>query len=434
MTGGDGRARAGGSRPAVIVAVDGTSGAELARDLDDAGADVRLVVAADAPSDAVVDAMRGRESAELLGELARADVLVVTADRRTLTAQLVEACDRFGVRVAALCAEASARRLAAMFGVDAYDPEVAPAEILTGSTAPTEEPEGAQRGRVIAVWGAAGAPGRTTLAIELACELSRDGRRVALADADAHAPSLAMATGLADEGPGFAAACRQAERGALTPAELSRISAPLAQIDVLTGINRPGRWPELAHDRVAAALEHCRGWADDTVVDVAASLERDEEIVSDLDGPRRNAATLAALSSADLVVAVVSADPVGVARFVRAYADLRSVIGVTPVRIVVNKLRTATLGLDAKGQVRRTLERFAGAGDVWFVPWDPKAADAATLAAQPIAHVSPRSHLAGAVRRFVGEAIEPPAPAARTRKERTGASAQPFPRRRARTA
>ena len=39
-------------------------------------------------------------------------------------------------------------------------------------------------------------------------------------------------------------------------------------------------------------------------------LERDEEIVSDLDGPRRNAATLAALAAADLVVAVVAADPV----------------------------------------------------------------------------------------------------------------------------
>ena len=51
--------------------------------------------------------------------------------------------------------------------------------------------------------------------------------------------------------------------------------------------------------RVGAALDHCRAWVDDIVVDVAASLERDEEIVSDLDGPRRNAATHAALAAAD---------------------------------------------------------------------------------------------------------------------------------------
>jgi len=35
------------------------------------------------------------------------------------------------------------------------------------------------------------------------------------------------------------------------------------------------------------------------VVDVAAPLESDEEIMSDLDGPRRNAATRAALRAAD---------------------------------------------------------------------------------------------------------------------------------------
>ncbi len=418
--------RGSGDRsPAVaraIVAVAGERGDELAADLCDAGADVRLVVDPDAPAAAAVDAMSGREAAELLGELARADLLVLDADRRTLTAQLVAACDRFGIRIVALCAGAPERRLAGVFGVDACDEHAAAVDVLaSGKAAGGAESEAEpSRGRVIAVWGAAGAPGRTTTAIELACELARDGRRVALIDADAHAPSVAMATGLADEGPGFAAACRQAERGTLTAAELTRIAAPLGPVEVLTGINRPGRWPELAHDRVQAALERCRDWADDIVVDVASSLERDEEIVSDLGGPRRNAATLAALASADLIVAVVSADPIGVARFVRAHVDLRSVVGATPVKIVVNKSRTGPVGLDARAQVRRTLERYTDAREVWFLPWDPKAADAAMLAAQPVAHVAARSALAGAVRRFVGEAIEPPVPVRRGGRDGRG--------------
>ena len=416
----------GGRSPAVaraIVAVAGERGDELAADLRDAGADVRLVVDPDAPAAAAVDAMSGREAAELLGELARADLLVLDADRRTLTAQLVAACDRFGIRIVALCAGAAERRLAGVFGVDACDEHAAAVDVLASgkAVAGAESEAEPSRGRVIAVWGAAGAPGRTTTAIELACELARDGRRVALIDADAHAPSVAMATGLADEGPGFAAACRQAERGTLTAAELTRIAAPLGPVEVLTGINRPGRWPELAHDRVQAALERCRDWADDIVVDVASSLERDEEIVSDLGGPRRNAATLAALASADLLVAVVSADPIGVARFVRAHVDLRSVVGATPVKIVVNKSRTGPVGLDARAQVRRTLERYTDAREVWFLPWDPKAADAAMLAAQPVAHVAARSALAGAVRRFVGEAIEPPVPVRRGGRDDRGA-------------
>ena len=438
--------RGSGDRsPAVaraIVAVAGERGDELAADLCDAGADVRLVVDPDAPAAAAVDAMSGREAAELLGELARADLLVLDADRRTLTAQLVAACDRFGIRIVALCAGAPERRLAGVFGVDACDEHAAAVDVLaSGKAAGGAESEAEpSRGRVIAVWGAAGAPGRTTTAIELACELARDGRRVALIDADAHAPSVAMATGLADEGPGFAAACRQAERGTLTAAELTRIAAPLGPVEVLTGINRPGRWPELAHDRVQAALERCRDWADDIVVDVASSLERDEEIVSDLGGPRRNAATLAALASADLIVAVVSADPIGVARFVRAHVDLRSVVGATPVKIVaggwpsdagagtaegaaqvdVRDLGAGPVGLDARAQVRRTLERYTDAREVWFLPWDPKAADAAMLAAQPVAHVAARSALAGAVRRFVGEAIEPPVPVRRGGRDGRG--------------
>lgn len=384
----------------VLLAVPGSRGRRLADDLVAEGAEVVAHVDPAALADGAHDA------------LAQADLLVLPADRRTLTADVVGACDRLGVRVVPLCARDDARRHAALFGLAPLGDDAGARDILRPPA--SAAPERTRRGRVTTVWGAAGAPGRTTVAIELACELARDGRSVGLADADSHAPSLALATGLADEGPGFAAACRQAERGALAPAELARIASQLGGVDVLAGLNRPSRWPELSGPRVTAALAACRDWVDDLVVDVAAPLERDEEIVSDLDGPRRNAATLAALASADLVVAVVAADPVGVSRFVRAYPELRAATGATPVRVLVNKVRPGVLGLDAKAQVRRTLERFAGIGDVWFAPWDGKAADAAMLTAQPIAHVAARSPFASAMRRFVGEAVEPP-PARRDR-------------------
>lgn len=401
----------------VIVAVDGRRGRALAEGLELAGAHVRLVVAAEDPAEAVVDAIAGAEAAQLLGELSRSDLLVVSAGRASLTAQLVAACDRFGVRIVALCAREEERRLAVMFGIPGIADDADPGVLLATPALPPE-PAAPAHGRIIAVWGPAGAPGRTTLAIELACELARDGRSVALVDADSHAPSLALATGLPDEGPGFAAACRQAERGALTVAELTRISVPLGPVSVLTGINRPGRWPELSADRVHGALTVCRQWATDVVVDVAASLERDEEIVSDLDGPRRNAATLAVLSEADVIIAVVSADPTSVSRFVRAYSDLRAVAGATPVRIVVNKTRTGALGIDTRGQIRRTLDRYVGTSDPWFVPWDVKATDAALLAAQPIAQVAGRSAFSAALRRFVGERLDPPVRASDLRGHR----------------
>ncbi|MGB4780291.1 MAG: hypothetical protein WBP48_18265, partial [Microbacterium sp.] len=82
----------------------------------------------------------------------------------------------------------------------------------------------------------------------------------------------------------------------------------------------------------------------------------------------------------------------------------------SPVRVLANKTRAATLGLDARGQLRRTLERYLGVGEVWFVPWDPKATDAGVLAAAPVGLVAGRSALSGAIRRFVGEAVDPPVP------------------------
>lgn len=390
----------------VVVAADGPRGDTLAARLRHEDADVRAVVAASAPAAAALDAMAAPEAAELLAELSRADLLIVEGRAATLTAELVAACDRLSVRIVPLCARTSDRRLAASLGLAAHDPDAPAAELL--ASPPSSVPAEPIRGRVITVWGAQGAPGRTTLAIEVACALSSADHRVALVDADSHAPSLALATGLADEGPGFAAACRQAERGTLTVAELSRIASTLADVDVLTGLNRPGRWPELSHARVLAALEACRGWVDDTVVDTAASLERDEEIVSDLvDGPRRNAATLAAVEAADVVLAVVAADPVGVSRFVRNWPELRAAAGATPVRVVVNKIRAGALGVDARGQVRRTLERYTGVTDVSFVPWDARGTDVALLAARPIAHVAPRSAVPTAVRRLLAESLTP---------------------------
>lgn len=400
----------------VLVAVDDADA--VVAGLQREGVDVIARYAASAPAEAAADGMPGAEAEALLRALAEADALVLEVGRSSLSPTVVALCDRAGTRILPLVADAAGERLAAACGLEApLDARIEPWRIAEALTAgPSATPAGSRRAdvttprpRVIVVWGPAGAPGRTTVATELAMELARGGRHVALVDADTHAPSVALMLGLADEGPGFAAACRQAELGGLDARELTRIATPLGRtgVEVLTGVNRPSRWPELSERRVTSALAACRDWADYTVVDVASSLERDEEIVSDLDGPRRNAATIAALRAADLVVAVAAADPLGVARFLRAYAELRGTIGATRVAVVANRLRPGALGIDARGQVRRTLDRFGGIEDVWFLPQDPRSADAALLSSQTIAEVAPKSPLTLAVRRFAGDAVVP---------------------------
>ncbi|GAA1467454.1 AAA family ATPase [Microbacterium thalassium] len=412
----------------VLVAVDSPDGELLAAGIEREGVGVAAVVPASAVSLAAEDRMPGDEADAVVRALASADAVVVAASRAAITAQAVALCDRAGVRVLAWGDDPDQRRLCETFGVAAPIARDTPpwrvVEALREAPAPHDPaPARAPSGpRIITVWGAGGAPGRTTVAIELAVELARGGRHVGLVDADTHGASIALTLGLADEGPGFAAACRQAQLGGLDARELTRISQPLGRggVDVLAGVNRPSRWPELSAARVGAALAVCRDWADYTVVDVAASLERDEEIVSDLAGPRRNAATLAALETADLVVAVVGADPIGVSRFLRAYPELRSAAGDARVVVLANRLRPGPLGIDARGQVRRTLDRFAGIDDVWFLPSDARAADAALLAARPIAEAAPRSPLTAAIRRFAGEAVVPPPTAEPSRRRRAG--------------
>jgi len=336
--------------------------------------------------------------------LAEADAVLVPAERAALTHAFVTACDRARVRIVPVGGDET--RLLSRLGLPAPLEVTAPVSALvaalTRSGHEAAEVSVAAR-RVIAVWGPHGAPGRSTVAIGLAAELASRGRSVALVDADTHAPALALLLGLGDDAPGVAAACRRAERGELDVAELSRLSVsvpvPGGRVDVLGGLNRPSRWPELSADRLRPMFEACREWVDDTVVDTAASLDSDEEVSFDLDAPRRNAATLAALCAADAIVAVVSAEPLGIARFLHAHADLRGLVGATPVTVVVNRVRPGPIGIDPRGQLRRTLERFAGIRDIHFLPDERRATDAALLHAAPLVDVVPRSPLAIALRR-----------------------------------
>ncbi|OUE21551.1 hypothetical protein BFL34_00908 [Clavibacter michiganensis] len=281
-------------------------------------------------------------------------------------------------------------------------------------------------GRVIAVWGPQGAPGRTATALAVAGEVAAAGRSAVLVDADVHGGTVAATLGLLDEAPGFAAACRLAAADSLTVEELERIaqhhpSTRAPGFSVLTGISRPDRWPELAEGRVAAVLQACRGWREYTVVDASFNLEDDEEISSDMFAPRRNAATHAVLRGADHVVAVVSADTVGLSRFFRAYVQLLEIVDPSRVSVLVNRVRPSAGGWDAASQVRRTLFRFGSVEAAAYVPEDRESLDAAVLAGATLRDIAPRSPALVEWSRFTRTTLLPPEDAPR-RVRRAAAS------------
>jgi MinD-like ATPase involved in chromosome partitioning or flagellar assembly len=357
------------------------------------------------------------------------EVVLVGARRDTLSAELLAGCDERGIRLVALSAGDAERAHAAQLGLhEVLDHSAGWAEIEPlvrgGIPLPSRvgeaTPQVSLAASLVAVWGPAGAPGRTTIAVNLAAEIAAAGHTVALVDADPYGGTIAPSLGLLDEAPGFASACRLAGGDALDRAELERIaqrySAPRASFDVFTGLVGPSRCPELSGDRVTAALEAIRGWVEVVVVDTGFSLERDEELTSDQFAPRRNAATFAALTAADRVVAVGLADPVGLSRLLRGHGELVDIVEPERIDIMANRVRTSALGIDAHGQVRQTLRRFAGIGDATMLPHDGKAADAAILTARTLRDAAPRSPLRAALRDYALERLLPIREPARRRR------------------
>jgi MinD-like ATPase involved in chromosome partitioning or flagellar assembly len=296
------------------------------------------------------------------------------------------------------------------------DPRGALPDVPTPEPVPAPDP-GPGTGRIVAVWGPTGGPGRTTLAVTLASELSLLGRPTMLVDADVYGGVVAQVLGLLDEAPGVAAACRLANQGALDlPALAGLARAVSPTLRVLTGIARADRWPELRPAALEAVLALCRSLAATTVVDCGFALEQDEELAYDTAAPRRNGATLTVLEVADTVLAVGAADPVGLQRLVRGLVELRDAVpGVQPV-VVVNKLRGSAIPGDAEQEVRGALARYAGVSDVRFVPYDVAALDKALASGRTLAEAVPASPVRAAVTALACSLLGVPQPAAGRRR------------------
>ncbi|HYF74392.1 MAG TPA: hypothetical protein VD864_16305, partial [Nocardioides sp.] len=238
-------------------------------------------------------------------------------------------------------------------------------------------------GRVIAVWGAAGAPGRTTVATSLAAEIARRGRRTVLVDADPYGGAVAQQLGILDEVSGLLAAARLASSGQLQERFASVQRGIDAHLSVVTGLPRGDRWVEVR----AGALEHLLEVGreqGDVVVDTGFSLE--EDAVPDLGTrPGRNQLTVGALEVADEVVVVGGADPVGLSRLARGLVELRDLTGGRPVHVVVNRMRP-TLGWSER-DVAGMVSGFARVAGLHFLPDDQATADRALVTGRTLVEV-----------------------------------------------
>lgn len=347
----------------------------------------------------------------------RARVALVSADLRGLDGDALARLATSGCAVVALTApgdEWSERRLrqlglTAVLAADAESADVAEAvqaavaalgQPEQGPVLPTQ-PDAVEhvvgQGRVVVVWGPSGAPGRTTTAVSLAAELAALGLSTLLVDADTYAASAAQVLGLLDEAPGVAAAARAADHGSLDLPMLSRLAPSVGpNLRVLTGLAQAYRWTELRPPSLVRILTLARSLAAWSVVDVSAGLEEDEELIYDTVAPRRNGATRTAVEEADVLLAVGTADPVGLQRLVRGLQELADA-GLRPHTVVVTRVRASAVGgtrMSHGGperRVREALQRYAGVEEPLLVPQDVPALDAALLSGRTLVEAAPGS-------------------------------------------
>lgn len=276
-----------------------------------------------------------------------------------------------------------------------------PSSPATSAFAPTshrEEIDAAgkpQIGKIIAVWGTHGAPGRSTLALALAAYLNEQGSTI-LVDCDINAPAQVQLLGLPEDSSGLASAARLATHGELDSTRLVQtLLSAKADLQVLTGLGRSGRWRELPVASMNKVWEVCRHTAEYTVVDLSGGLE--EERVEDFAmEPDHDAVAAALLEQADLTLIVGAADPVGIRRLIQLLNSNRQAVGGRS-QVVVNRVRSSTAGADPNSAIGSVLARYTSASDIVYVPADYRLFDKALMQAQPVAVVESRSAAAKSI-------------------------------------
>jgi MinD-like ATPase involved in chromosome partitioning or flagellar assembly len=306
---------------------------------------------------------------------------IVWAELPGLDVDAVHQLERAGVRVAAVgagdevgrCADLGIRRVLRLGALD----EVA-RDVPAGPAVPDD-----RRAPVVAVWGPAGAPGRSTVALGLAASAAARGVDTVLVDADTYGGALGQMLSVLDDVSGIVAACRAANNG-----RTAEIADHLLRIDpqlrLLTGLPRADMWPQVRTGAFEVVLTQLRRDAALVVVDCGFSLE-----AATSPSAARNQTTLQVLEEAHTVVVVGRPDPVGLARLVRGVHDLSALLpGRAPV-VVVNMMRS-TLGWGDR-EVRATVSRLTGIEPVVHLPHDQSGLDLAAVSGRSPREAAPSS-------------------------------------------
>jgi hypothetical protein len=271
-------------------------------------------------------------------------------------------------------------------------------DINQDPAAPSRYQPGHRLGKIVTVWGTHGAPGRSTIAFNLAALAAQQGQQVCLIDADTYAPSLDALMALEDTGSGLAILCSDADRAQLDEkkagAIMERVPLKNGTFDFLSGITSSSRWPEVRARAFAEVLEWLKHRYDLVICDVAAPIEVDEELTFDGPAPRRNAATLTALACADRVIALGEADVIGLPRLINLAREVQSRPDLfapqTDVQYWLNRSRREAAGFNPEAKMRDNWARYLSVSLTGVIPYERKVMDRLRRNGEALLEVAPR--------------------------------------------
>ena len=275
-------------------------------------------------------------------------------------------------------------------------------DINQDPAAPSRYQPGHRLGKIVTVWGTHGAPGRSTIAFNLAALAAQQGQQVCLIDADTYAPSLDALMALEDTGSGLAILCSDADRAQLDEkkagAIMERVPLKNGTFDFLSGITSSSRWPEVRARAFAEVLEWLKHRYDLVICDVAAPVEVDEELTFDGPAPRRNAATLTALACSDRVIALGEADVIGLPRLINLAREVQSRPDLfapeTDVQYWLNRSRREAAGFNPEAKMRDNWARYLSVPLTGVIPYERKVMDRLRRNGEALLEVAPRHAVA----------------------------------------
>ena len=342
--------------------------------------------------------LRCLERAEFLAAVrgGRIDVAVIVGAPPWLDRFVLSECDEHSTRAIGIAIDPLEAESLRGMQVELALPDASLEEVLRPSAPDpvVQLPIEAPTGRLVAVWGPKGSPGRSTVAAELAAQISKTEPRTILIDADTYGGDLAQMFAVVEEMPTIVWAAQAAGEDRLdedTIANVLRRTSAAGPV-LLPGINRAELWTDISKFGWSRLIEFMTRTFAYSIVDVGFGVEFDDRAQQDRDRLARQT-----ISLASHVVAVCKGDPVGIKSFLWAIERLKEIREMEDILVVVNKVLPGEVD-----EIKYLLRRHLGKRPIAFLPFRPNDARRALDRGIPIGAVRPNGDVNSAIRDLAG--------------------------------